>query len=132
MEITYRRDDRRGRIVASAFGDMSLAALGTMIERQIADAAWTYALLFDARAVTAALPDDDILALVDHVRALSAANGPRGPVAIVTRDRTLGRKLLRYARLVARFGVRFQVFDGVTPAERWLDEQPLGRVAAGE
>jgi hypothetical protein len=84
--LTYDRNEARRRITVTMVGPIRLEDLTAVIERQAAEGAWRYAMLFDGRAVTAPPSVDATRRLVMLVAQLTLAHGERGPVAIVCRS----------------------------------------------
>ncbi len=121
--VTYERDDVRRRIVVTITGEAHTADVLGVIERQVADNAWRYAMLYDSREDTSAPSSGDLRAVVDVVGRHIAQLGPRGPVAIVTSHP------MNYgmARMYATFGepvrLNVEVFRDIADAEAWLDAQ---------
>ena len=50
MPIHYERDDRKRRIVITSAGPVTAADALAIIDRQAAEGAWTYSVLYDTRA----------------------------------------------------------------------------------
>src|SRR5579872_4677632 len=84
MSVRYERDDARKRILVTIVGLASAVDVVEVINRQLADGAWTYAVLYDSRLDTSQPPTAEVRAIVDYVARCIMQHGPRGPVAIVT------------------------------------------------
>jgi hypothetical protein len=120
MPIHYERNDKKRRILAISEGDVTVDDTLAIIDRQVADGAWTYHMVFDTRG-SAALPTvDDLRRLLQHVGALTTKYGPRGPVAMVVVDPALYEIGGRYARLADLTALRVGLFMTPREAEEWL------------
>jgi hypothetical protein len=120
MPIHYERNDKTRRILAISEGDVTVEDTLAIIDRQVADGAWTYHMLFDTRA-SAALPTiDDLRRLLKHVGALTTKYGPRGPVAMVVVNPALYQIGGKYARLANLTASRVGLFMTPREAEEWL------------
>jgi hypothetical protein len=124
MPIHYERDDDRHRIVAVSIGTVTLDEALAVIDRQAAEGAWSYGVLYDARAGDASPSTEDLHQLVRHVGRLTTEHGPRGRVALVVLDPALSKMARRYASLGELTALDARVFTTIREAERWLD---LGR-----
>jgi hypothetical protein len=125
-QVTYARDDVRARITVTIIGPALLEDLTAVIERQAADGAWRHALLYDERAVTAALSVSATRDVVALVAQLTRARGPRGPVAIVCRAIDQFGMARMYSMLAeSRADLDSNVFYELAAAEQWLDERRL-------
>jgi hypothetical protein len=123
-EVTYLRDDIRQRITVTITGPARLDDLTTVIERQAAEDAWRYALLYDERAVTAALSVSETRELVTLVTQLTRAYGERGPVAIVCKAADQFGMARMYSTLAENHAdLDSNVFYDLAAAEQWLAER---------
>ena len=95
-----------------------------VIDRQLAEGAWSYGVLYDVRAGHASPSAADVHELVKHVGRLTTQHGPRGRVALVVLDPALSKMARRYASLGELTALNVRVFTSIREAERWLD---LGR-----
>src|SRR5688572_33496166 len=95
-----------------------------VLERQAKEGAWSYSVLYDARAGRNVPTIDEVRRLVLHVGQLTCRYGPRGPVALVTTDPQLSRMGRAYSNLGELTSLAVQVFTDVEAAEHWLDEAP--------
>ena len=116
MPFDYRRDDERGIVWTRATKPVGVLDVTEMLDRQLAEGAWKFGMLVDARQ--AILSSTDSKALLDYVRTLAAQYGPHGPVALVTRDGVGSAQA--YAMRSEFAGLSFEVFWDVDEAERWL------------
>jgi hypothetical protein len=86
MPFQYVRDDAKRRITVILTDPLTVAERIAAVERQLADDAWRYGLIIDARSMLQFAPHTtEMRAVVERVGELVAAHGPRGPVAIVSR-----------------------------------------------
>ena len=126
--FTWRQDARR-RILVTAEGELSFAAVAMVIEGQLEDGAWSYGVLYDARLVTEVLPADDLGNWVEKLQTLVSEHGPRGPVAVVTTSPDLRAVIKNYSEQTPESLLQIQAFDQYEMAERWLDDET--RVSPG-
>ena len=124
MPIHYERDDSRRRIVIMTTGHVTPEEVRGVLERQAREGAWSYSVLYDARAGRNVPTLDDVRRLVLHVGELTCRYGPRGPVALVTTNPQLSKMGRAYANLGELTSLDVQVFTDVDAAEQWLDEAP--------
>jgi hypothetical protein len=123
MPIHYERDDGKRRIVVTSAGAVTLDDALAIIDRQAAEGAWSYGVLYDARAALEAPTPAHLHQLVLRVGLLTTRHGPRGPVAFVVRHPALSTMAARYARLGDLTALDVRLFTTVSEAEHWLDEQ---------
>ena len=97
----------------------ALALLG----RQIADGAWAYGTLHDARRVTWVPTLDDIRTIVAYVDTNARTLGPRGPVAFVAAPAAFFGMARMYSQIAGGSALQAEVFQDVTAAARWLDRE---------
>jgi hypothetical protein len=119
MPFHYERNDARRRIALTLTEPLTIPELIETAERQFADGGWRDALLVDARATFIALQPMAMHVFVSHLRALVAAHGPRGPIAMVTQKSAAVR-----AQMYRFFGGKtesFEVFWDLDEAQQWLD-----------
>ena len=122
MPFEYTKDDEKRRIRILVRDPISEAEAIAVIDRQAADRAWDYGVLYDARSYLNRMLSD-LPKIAAHVRDLASQHGPRGPVAIVTRDATMVGVGQIYAGLGEKAGFEVQVFWDVDEAERWLESR---------
>jgi hypothetical protein len=120
MPIHYERDDKKRRILTISEGEVTLHDTLAVIDRQAADGAWTYRMLFDTRASPSVPTLEELHVVVRHVGALTTRYGPRGPVAMVVVDPTLFQIGGRYAQLADLTALRVGLFMTPREAEEWL------------
>jgi len=122
VAIHYERDDPRRRIVIMSTGKVTSDEVLASLDRQAKEGAWSYSVLYDARAGRSVPTIDEVRRLVLHVGELTCRYGPRGPVALVTTDPQLSRIGHAYANLGELTALDVRVFTDVEDAEQWLDE----------
>jgi hypothetical protein len=127
MPFTYERDDQRRLISVTMRDPMTFEETLSVVDRQLADGAWSYSLLYDARVMISHATPADARRLLDHVEQLAAEHGPRGPVALVTRDPAVIAAVQRYAFSASKTNIDVQVFWDVDDAEAWLRDAVLAR-----
>ncbi len=124
LRFVYECDRERRRVLARLGAAATVDDLITIIDRQIADQAWTYGLLYDLKAGNPVpLPTDQARRVAEYVGRCARTLGRRGPVAIVTRNVEALRGLLNCDLAGQRLGFDVDVFVAVPEAERWLAEQ---------
>jgi len=121
MPIHYERDVSRRRVVATSVGAVTLSDALAIIDRQAAEGAWSYSVLYDARASDDVPTPTDVISLVKRVGMLTTKHGPRGPVALVVGDSALHKMGRRYASLGELTTLDVRVFTTLDEAEQWLD-----------
>jgi hypothetical protein len=123
MPIHYERDDAKRRILAVSSGVVTAAETLALIDRQAAEGAWTYHMLFDTRASVSLPTINDLRLLLQRVGMLTTKYGPRGPVAMVVVDPALYEITGRYQRLADLTALRVELFMTPQEAEEWLATQ---------
>ena len=121
MPLHYERDDERQRIAVTSIGDVSLDETLALIDRQAREGAWSYSLLYDARASERIPTPADLQRLVLHVGNLTMKYGPRGRVAFVVVHRSHQKMAHHYERMAALTAADVRVFATIEEAELWLD-----------
>lgn len=121
MPIDYLRDDPRRRIRVTASDPLTVVEGLALVDRQVADGAWTYGMLYDATLLSDPLSMKDVTSILAHIRTLVEMHGRRGPIAIVSRAARVVGKSQAYANLGAQTGLDIEVFWDTDEAERWLD-----------
>jgi hypothetical protein len=122
VPISFERDAARRRIVATSVGAVTLSDTLAIVDRQAAEGAWSYAVLYDTRGSESLPSLDDVNRLVRHVGKMTTRYGPRGPVAMLVSDAALRVMAARYANLGELTAMRVSVFTTIEDAERWLDD----------
>jgi hypothetical protein len=123
MPVEYKRDDERQRIVARSTGVVTRDEALAMMDRQAAEGAWSYGVLYDARDSSTIPTPDDIRALIRRVGVLTTKYGPRGPVALVVSLAAAAAMGRAYASLGDLAALRVHVCGCVEDAERWLHDE---------
>src|SRR5687767_8466344 len=118
--ISYVRDDARRRIRIALGQLLPADDLLAMVERQLREGAWTYATIYDLRAIQGAPSRTDAIASARRVGRLIELHGPRGPVAIVTQSIDMIRAAHAYAFDSALGGHPVEVFSDIDDAEYWV------------
>jgi hypothetical protein len=124
MPIHRERDDVAERITVKSIGDITFEEVMQTLDWQAEQGAWSFGLLYDARESVAGPGADDMFRLVQRVGALTAAHGPRGPVAfVVSPNHPLLNAGHKYSRLGELTALNVKVFTDLEAAERWLAEE---------
>lgn len=114
----YEVDHAARRVSVLWRNPVAVADMIEVLDRQAADGAWAYGVLHDLRQVTD-LPLSAMAPALEASRRLSAAQGPRGPIALVpSLDRVAVSQ--RYV-MKAREDQRMEVFWSRDDAEQWLN-----------
>ena len=117
----FIRDDSRRRVIVKAREPLDAADLVAIVDRQIAEGAWRFGIVYDLRvAFAGATSPEDGQTIAAYVLRQVAAHGPRGAVAIVTRQPDMIAAGLMYAYRARKVNV--EVFWDIDEAECWLDE----------
>lgn len=127
MPYQYARDDAARRIRITLTDPLTVGERIAAVEQQVADDAWGYATLIDARPLTVYKPDrTEMEIVVQRVTALVAEYGPRGPVAIVSKRAVIigAGQMYNFFRGRTR---AVEVFWDLDEALRFLDEQAANR-----
>jgi len=86
VPIEYQRDDGRRLIRVTLTDPFTLDDLLSQTDRQWAEHAWDYAVLYDSRASQHIPPASEIQQLVDHTQAVGGGR-LRGPVGVAVPPR---------------------------------------------
>jgi hypothetical protein len=123
MPIQYYRDDAEQRVTVTITRPVTLSSLKDFVNQEAAGRAWKYGVLCDARSMSEPLSPLNTWELMEHVREVIAARGPRGPVAIVAATTTTAAIARLYAVVWQHAtNLQFKTFYDVAAAEKWLDE----------
>jgi hypothetical protein len=97
----------------------SFDELARQTDRQWADDAWDYAILYDSRATRELRPPEEIQQLIDHTRAVGGER-PRGPVGVAIPPKP--ELLRRGLELADRSGARrdIEILLSETQVQSWL------------
>jgi hypothetical protein len=121
MPIQYVRDDVARRIRLTVTDPIAVVDMIASVERQLAENTWHYGLVVDMRAQSAEAAPGDIRMFSSRVGEMVAANGPRGPIAIIARNASpiAGSQMhLVYGGKKESVEVFWDLDDG----QRWLDQ----------
>jgi hypothetical protein len=101
MPVRYDRDDARRLITITVSDPYTTADIVSVIDRQVAENTWEYALFYDLRGVWAKPDLEQGPVLAAHVESVSAGrrSGPVGIAINPETDRFLAS--LQYARSVS-------------------------------
>ena len=124
MPLEYVKDDVRRRIRITMIEPVTLEDMVSSVERQLADRAWRYGLLVDARDPLVQPKTSDMKKFGAWVSKLVAEHGPRGPIAVVAKDSRTISTAQRHAFSAGKIE-SVEVFWTLQDAEQWLD----GRLA---
>ena len=122
----YTRDDARQRLRIRLRQPPKAADFIAIVDRQISDGAWLFDIVYDVRSqLTGISSAEDVQAGANYVQAQVAAHGPRGAVAIVSRQSGIVAAAQIYAHRARGFDV--EVFWDMDDADRWLDHRRASR-----
>jgi hypothetical protein len=114
--VSYHKDDAARRITVDITGPLTAEDLLNVMERQVFDGAWAYALLYTVQEMP-----PDVAALIRYRRETTTRLGRRGPVAVVARHPAIFRIAREYANAPDDGAEGF--FSNHEDAERWLAAQ---------
>ena len=123
MPVNYTCDRDKRRVTVVQEGEVTREETLAVIDRQAADGAWTFGVLYDTRQSTSIPTQEDVRRTVLHVGRLTTKYGPRGPVALVVRDPDLFTMCSWYASLGDLTALNVQVVPSIAEAEQWLDSE---------
>lgn len=119
MPILVERNDDTQTLKVTASGVLTLRDTLALVDRQLAEGAWSYTMLYDARGLTAMPSADEVRRLAARVETLVLKHGRRGAIAIVTNAEAVYGTSRMYAALCQQ-GQTISVFRACDEAERWL------------
>jgi hypothetical protein len=122
MPFQYSRDDTTRQVRIIVTDPFTMAEFIESAEYQLADGAWQYGLLVDARAMVEPPSPADIRLFLARIQELVAGNGPRGPIAFVAKNSGVIGRAQMYSALGGRTEL-LEVFWDVTDAQTWLDQR---------
>jgi hypothetical protein len=122
MPVQYVRDDAKRRITLTVSDPLTVEERIAAVEHQLADGAWEYGLIIDARSMATFTPQlTEMQAAASRLAELVAAHGPRGPVALVSRQSSvISASAMHNSLGVKTPGV--QVFWDMDDAQKFLDQ----------
>jgi hypothetical protein len=128
MPFQYVRDDSKGRVTFTLSDPLTVAERIAAIEHQLSDEAWRYGVIIDARSLASYTPQlTEMQATTSRLAELVAGHGPRGPVAIVSRQAGVIGASAMHNSLCANS--RVHVFWDMDEARRFLDQlDPVSQV----
>ena len=115
----YLRDDARRQIRIRPRRDLRAADYIDILGRQASEGTWGYGSIYDARTISSALSADELAAIAVSVKEHQQRLGRRGPVAVVTRDRSIIGASQIYSQQDT--DVEMEVFWDLPEAQEWLD-----------
>jgi len=119
VPIAYQRDDERRLITVTVTEPYSFDDILGVIDRQAAEDTWSYAMLYDLRALTRASTESELQQLADRVKIVGSGR-TRGPVGIaVGANPDTFRAGLMYTRLAGKL-VNVEVMLTAAQLEGWL------------
>ena len=121
MTVTYDRDDDKRRIVVKVAGPFDLAAALAIVAHLAADDSWSVGILYDTHDLAGLPSMTELQTIVDRVQSVTAQR-PRGPVAVVTSNRSAYEMAEVYLEPARGQGQRRRV-PGTRrgpPMARWL------------
>ena len=125
MSIEYVCDDAARCIRLQVAAPLTGADLLSALERQLADGAWRYGSLVDARAVAHPPPALEAGRFASRLTDLVVSHGPRGPIIVVV------SRSLQASAMVSILGdalsESIEVFWDVTDAQHWLTARMASR-----
>jgi len=92
-----------------------------LLDRQVAEGAWSYGTIHDSRLVTWMPSREDVIAIVIHIAAIVTTHGHRGPVAFIASSQTLFGIARMYAAIAEGSKYKASVLRNLEDANRWLD-----------
>jgi hypothetical protein len=121
MPVQYLRDDAKRRLTIVVSDPLTVEERIAAVEHQLAVGAWRYALIIDARNMASFTPQlTEMQAAASRLGELVAEHGPRGPVALVSRQSSvIGASAMHNSLGVKTPGV--QVFWDMDDARNFLD-----------
>jgi len=119
MPIQYARDDAHRRLMVTVEGPFQRSEILTVIERQRTEDTWSYGLLYDLRRATGHPTLAELREIMDDAAAWRAAEGSRGPVALLATEPIMYGRLCTYAAL-GQSKLTIQVFRDLDQADAWL------------
>ena len=122
MPFQYVRSDRPQQIRITVTDPVTVADFVEIAEHQLADGAWRYGLLVDARAIAQPPPPRDIRLFIARLSEFVAAHGRRGPIAFVAKESGVIGRAQMYSSLGLEFETQ-EVFWDARDAQEWLDER---------
>ena len=123
MPLNYACDRSKRRITVVSVGAVTREETIAVIDRQAAEGAWSFGVLYDTQQGTSVPTGEDIHRMVLHVGRLTTKHGPRGPVALVVRDPQLFVMGSKYSSLGDLTALNVKVCTSIEEADHWLDSE---------
>jgi len=137
VPLDYHQDDVQRLVTVTPHGVVTIDESLDVLRQQIANEAWSYGTLYDARGREDSLTPTDVRRLSDFVNTQSTSHGPIGPLAILApADVTFG--MGRLFQIISDEVRQIAVFRDVEVARGWLHQlqrqphQPPGTRPADE
>jgi hypothetical protein len=128
MPYSISIDHGQKRVAVVAHDPVGLADAFEFMDRQVAEGAWAYTLLHDARSISWIPSVAEVRRLVFRIQTIARTHGPRGPVAFITANEALFGMARMYSVLGQDVALTVEVFRDPLQAERWLEAQFPGQV----
>ena len=123
MPLRFTRDDAKRRLVLKATEPLTFAEWLDAIGQHLDAGLWSYATVYDARAITWTPETSEVRQMVAFIEHATRTYGPRGPVALVIDGKDAQYGMARmYGILVDELPFSFKIFSDWDQAEAWLDE----------
>jgi hypothetical protein len=120
MPVRSARDDQRRLITRTLTDPVVFEELCVEIDRQWADQAWDYATLYDARALTEAVPLSILGRLSAYIDVVGGGRS-RGPIGVVIPPRAaMLRSGIAYAAVVAGRTGEMEILLNEAQLDAWL------------
>ena len=126
MPLNYTCDRTKRRITVVSVWAATREETFAVIDRQAAEGAWSFGVLYDMRQGTSVPTGEDLHRMVLHVGRLTTKHGPRGPVALVVRDPQLFIAGSKYSSLGDLTALNVKVFTSIEEADHWLGGESGG------
>ena len=123
MPYAISIDHQRRDITVVATEPVGPSDVLALLGHQIAEGAWGYRTLHDARHVGWVPTPDEMLLILAYVDNNSKTLGPRGPVAFVTSGSTSIGFARVYESLADGSSMLGRVFGDLAAARHWLEQQ---------
>jgi hypothetical protein len=114
-------DRERKRFFVIGRDPVGLSDVIALLDRQVAEGAWSYGTIHDSRLVTWMPSREDVIAIVIHIAAIVTTHRTRGPVAFIASSQTLFGIARMYTAIAEGSKYKASVFRNLEDANRWLD-----------
>ena len=123
MPYSFQIDRKARRLTIVGSDPVVLSDVLALLDRQIAEGAWSFVTFHDARLVTWLPTPDDFGVIVAYVDNNSRTLGPRGSVAFVADGAAVTEVAKMYSQIGSGSALHAEVFGDADLATRWLDDQ---------